>query len=107
MRLLLLAPLFCVIGCVATTYHKVEQQENTGADQEVAQIDSTPSRKKDHKYVARRDWIVCTRESVVGSHFKTRRCRTAAQMAAERELLPDSDGLIQYGSDRPVLAEKR
>lgn len=98
MRLLFLAPLLCVVGCVTTTYHKVEQQENTGVDQQIAQIESTSSVKKSHRYVARKDRIVCTRESVVGSHFKTRTCKTAAQRDAEREQIPDADDVIQYGT---------
>ena len=107
MRLLILVLSFFVVGCVSTTYHKVEQQENTGTDQEIAQIGSTPGMKKNHKYVARGDRIVCTSESVVGSHFKKRTCRTAAQMAAERERIPDDDGLIQYDTELHMMESER
>lgn len=65
----------------------------TGSDRPAPKSVAQPSEKQVEKAVAQynegvtqeKEKIICTRESIVGSHFTKRVCRTVAEMEQERE----------------------
>ena len=74
MRILLFVPLLFLLGCVTEANNKAEEAQK---DVQVAQYNESVSYDKDK--------VVCTQERKTGSHFKTRVCRTVAQIEAERD----------------------
>lgn len=78
-RILVLLPLFCFTGCASTSS---QTQQAKPAD-EIVRKNIVPAVQKTPKIAKKK--LVCRKESVVGSHFNLRICKSAAQWDAERE----------------------
>jgi hypothetical protein len=71
----------CIVGCASSGDRPSARSPEKYSDTQVAEA------VKEHNEAVEdeKDKVICTRESVVGSHFSRRVCRSLRQLEEERE----------------------
>jgi len=77
-RIILVISALLLFGCVTTDHDKVSKELVTGNTSESGNV-----KEKDN--ADDKDKVVCNYERKTGSHFKTKVCKTLAQIKLEQE----------------------
>lgn len=81
-RIALAVACLCLMGCASSGDSSSEKVLQRATDEQVAEAVAVHNENVSDE----KDRVICTRETVVGSHFSRRICRTVRQIEEEREM---------------------